>query len=366
MNSSSKIKTARSNELDFWKFIFSIIIVILHSEYLPVEVEQGYFHGGSIFVEFFFIVSGYLMAMSAEKRKDYQNLAKETATFLRRKIAAFYPYLIFGFIFSLLAKSAYQHHEFLHVVKSMCKGIAELLLLKATGMTGPLLDSPMWYISAMILSMAILYPLILKHGDFFKRIVCPLIAFFGLGYLYHKYSHFRSPEVWDGMFEKGMIRGFAEVALGVYCYEIGKLIAHVKFTKFSKVLFALIEYGNLIAIIVYSNTESCWDMDVPSVLLLAISIIIICGNHSVTADFWNNLKIAPYLGKFSLMIYINHIYWVWILDVLELKMSYNKMLLVYIAGSTVSAIACWVITDKIRALCKKNSSNIKRLFIEAE
>ena len=355
----------RSGELDVWKFIFSIIIVILHSEYLPAEVERVYFHGGSIFVEFFFIVSGYLMAQSAEKRKSYQSLARETAGFLRRKISSFYPYLLFGFIASLTIRSTYYHQGFLQIIKNMCQGIGELLLLKSTGLTGTLFDPPMWYISAMILSMAVIYPLILKYGDFFKKVVCPLIAFFLLGYLSRKYGHFRAPEVWDGMFEKGMIRGFAEVALGVYCYEIGQLISEIKFTKFSKIIFFLIEYGSLIAIAVYSNTESCWDMDVPAVLLLAISVIIICGNHSIMAPYWNRSKIVPYLGKMSLMIYINHIYWAWLLDLMDLDWNYHKMLIVYITGSIVSAVCCWVITDYVRKMLKARKASFRRLFIES-
>ena len=351
--------------MDVWKFILSVVIVILHSEFLPVEVEQSYFHGGSIFVEFFFIVSGYLMALSAEKRKNYQSLMKETSAFLRRKIAAIYPYMIFGFLMALSIRTAYNGQGFLHLINNAFKGIGEMLFLKSTGLTGALFNSPMWYLSAMLLSMAVLYPLILKYGDFFKRIVCPLIAFFLLGYLTKKYIHYRSPDVWDGMFEKGMIRGFAEVALGVYCYEIGKLISQVKFTKFTRIILTVIEYGSLIAILLYSDTKACWDMDAPSVLLIAISVIIICGNHSMLAPLWNKLKITPYLGKMSLMIYINHIYWVWFLDLLNLDWGYHKMLVVYVAGSFATAGACWIITDCVRKFINKKKASFRRIFIKA-
>lgn len=362
---SGQTTKTRSAELDVWKFILSIVIVILHSEYLPVKVDQVYFHGGSIFVEFFFIVSGYLMAQSAEKRKNYQNLLQETSTFLRRKISSIYPYLLCAFIPALVIKTAYHGMGVLALVKNACKGIGELLLLKSTGLTGPVFNAPTWYLSAMILSMAVLYPLILRFGDFFKRIVCPLIAFFLLGYLARKYVHFRTPDVWDGMFEKGMIRGFAEVALGVYCYEIGKLISHIQFTKFSKIIFALVEYGGLIAILWYSNTKSCWDMDVPSVLLIAMIVIIICGNHSILAPVWNKLKFTTYLGKMSLMIYINHIYWVWLLAILDVDWSYNKMLMVYVAATFVSAGVCWIVTDCVRKLINKKKDGFRRLFVKA-
>lgn len=277
---------------------------------------------------------------------------------------AFYPYLVFGFIIAVFTKSVYNHQGFWRIIKNMCNGIAELMLLKSTGVTGGIFNLPMWYISAMIVSMAVLYPLILKYGELFKKIVCPLTAFFLLGYLRQKYGHFRAPEQWDGFVEKGMIRGFAELALGVYCYEIGTLISDIKFTKFSKLIFTGIEYGSLLAILFYSNKDACFDMDVPSVLLFSVSIIIICGNHSLLAPFWNKLRFTRYLGKFSMMIYINHIYWIWILGILGLNMSYERMLVVYVVASVFSAFLCWGIVDGIGRIVSKNKEKIKRIFIE--
>lgn len=238
-----------------------------------------------------------------------------------------------------------------------------MCLLKSTGAIKTLFDPPMWYLSAMVLSMAILYPLTLRYKDFFRRIVSPLIALFLLGYLYQKYGHFRSPDVQDGMFLKGTIRGFSEIAFRIFCYEIGKLISKYQFSTLSKLLFTIIEYGSLIGIMMYSNTESCWDMDVPSVLLFGISIIIICGNLSLLSPFWNKLKIMPSLGKFSMMVYINHIYWVWLLDIINLNLSYKKMLIVYISLSVLSSGVCWLATDLISAFFRKNQGNIRSLFI---
>lgn len=61
-------KSKRNLEIDLCKFIFSIIIVLLHSFNL-FNGKFLYMPGGSIGVDFFFIVTGYLLMNSIEKHE---------------------------------------------------------------------------------------------------------------------------------------------------------------------------------------------------------------------------------------------------------------------------------------------------------
>ena len=56
----------RNGAIDLLKFLFSLMIVIYHGR-LFANAENPLFRAGKIGVEFFFIVSGYLMAAKAEK-----------------------------------------------------------------------------------------------------------------------------------------------------------------------------------------------------------------------------------------------------------------------------------------------------------
>ena len=55
--------------ISFWKFIFSLLIVALHLGIKHPNVLYR-FKGGSIGVEFFFIVSGYLFCYKCLKTED--------------------------------------------------------------------------------------------------------------------------------------------------------------------------------------------------------------------------------------------------------------------------------------------------------
>lgn len=53
-----KVKAQKRNgELDFFKLLFCIVVISFHSGYF-IQSENGYFKGGSIAVDFFFVVSG--------------------------------------------------------------------------------------------------------------------------------------------------------------------------------------------------------------------------------------------------------------------------------------------------------------------
>ena len=52
--------------IDFLRFLFSVIVVLHHSRYVLGD-DNCYFLGGSLAVEFFFFVSGYLLLVGADK-----------------------------------------------------------------------------------------------------------------------------------------------------------------------------------------------------------------------------------------------------------------------------------------------------------
>ena len=47
--------------IDCWRILFALFVMMLHSVYLP-HGENAMFKGGWISVEFFFVLSGFLMA----------------------------------------------------------------------------------------------------------------------------------------------------------------------------------------------------------------------------------------------------------------------------------------------------------------
>ena len=91
----------RNGAIDFWKFVFCMIIAIYHGRYMGGSVPYALFKdGGYLAVEFFFLVSGFLMAKSAKRAEETSRLqlGTETAQFIWHKAKIILPYFIFAYI----------------------------------------------------------------------------------------------------------------------------------------------------------------------------------------------------------------------------------------------------------------------------
>lgn len=76
--------------ISFWKFMFSILILIFHCSDRAKE-GKVLFIDGRIGVEFFFIVSGYLLAKKAFNNKEnLDNIGKETFVYIWKKNKEFF------------------------------------------------------------------------------------------------------------------------------------------------------------------------------------------------------------------------------------------------------------------------------------
>lgn len=357
-----KVST-RIGEFDLWKFIMAIVIGLFHfGADFPATDFRPLFLYGSIAVDFFFIVSGFLMVKSAFKIKTYDSIGKETLIFIKKKIKAFFPYFVFALFVAFFADLATSEFSLLLAIRKIGKLIIEFLLIKNAGFNYSTFLGTSWYLSVMILSMTILYPLILKYKTFFTRIVAPLIAAFVLGYLFMKYGDFRDPVAMGYFFMKGTLRGFAELSLGIFCYEICEWLKKFDYTLFSKILFTLIEYLGLIFVLYYSDKG--YDQDPLSVLIFAVAIIIAGGNFSVFAGVLGNSKFISLLGRFSLMFFLNHVTVYTLLIRLVGPLPYVYSVLIFLVAAAFLSIICWIVMDLIQKLLKNNKEKIRRIFIK--
>ena len=352
----------RMGEFDVWKLVFAVVIVVHHTYLLPTDIpEIPLFQGGSIGVEFFFLVSGFLLARSASKTDLDPNLGHQTACFIVKKIKSFFPYMVFAFAVTFVFKALSLDWGGVATGKNLFNSIVELSFARMSGMGDAFFNVPTWYLSTMVLSMMVLYPLILKYRGAMTKVVFPVVAICILGYLFQKYGQLRTPDAWDGLLYKGTLRGFAEIMLGAFAFELCEWFKKYKFTFASRLLLTAFEYGVLLFIIVYSNEASCWDLDCPSILLMVLCVVIMGANASVFASVLGRSKFVSLCGKFSLMLYLNHLYWIYIFDVMGLHMGYYEMTALLVVASIASSIVCWLVTDAVVKFLKLDA--VKALFV---
>ena len=271
MKKVKKVKK-RNGFLDFLKFVFAIIIVIGHGDTIyGTTAVNKIIPLASFGVEFFFIVSGALLLRSFDKQKGEESLGDDTVSFMKHKIKGLLPnyYVAWIILFILLNVD----NELKMIVFNFFKAIPELLFLKMTGMPTQTYNGNTWYISAMLLAMLIIYPLVRKNRDFFIKYLAPFIVVFGVGYITYNCKTILAIEQWNGFMYFGLIRGIVEICIGCIAYELSTKLKKIKFTKTGKMIFTFVEMflyiGTITMLFSYGFRHYCF-------VLLVFLMIAVC------------------------------------------------------------------------------------------
>lgn len=359
------MKSGRNGSIDFWKILFSILIVVFHGKNLA-EGQEWIFPGGSIGVEFFFVVSGVLMAASASKNTDAQGaLGKDTFQFMKRKISGLLPNIYIAWCIAFLVEHI-GDFSIGNMFKDAVKSVWELLLITESGLRAYTANAVCWYISAMLLGIFITYPLLRKYKDTFYYIIAPLIVIFCMGITYREWSSLRIPHAWNGLVYKSMIRAVMEIALGCLCYRISQFIRKADYTKTAKILWTVLEWGGYTAVIVWTFGHGPSKMDWTLVLLLAISITCTFSQVSMTDRFFSSHKIFNWLGEFSFSLFLGHGYWSHKMKILFPDLNYWQRLPIYIGLALATGIFIMYVSAGLRKLWERWKPKAEAAFIMKE
>ena len=357
--------------IDFLRFLFSVIVVLHHSRYVLGD-DNCYFLGGSLAVEFFFFVSGYLLLVGADKagrknsagyllpggadmagRKngagylltDGVNMARrkkcagyllpdgvdmagrteaagletkgigsETLHFILHKIRSFLPEFLIAWWIGFVLIGVVRQYGVLDYLKAFGNDFWELTLVKMSGLFTHGIDGAMWYLSAMLLGMAFLYPLLRTKRDLMTHLVCPLLALFLYGYLCQAEGHPRDPIVWLGLCYKGLVRAVAGLCTGVViCVAVRRLkrFSPSGLTKTGNALAIGVQLLCLLLTIRYMAEQEPSEYDYFYMFLLMLLVLISFSGFGLESVLGNSQRLhllSAFLGKYSLSLYLGHLY----------------------------------------------------------
>ncbi len=294
--------------IDFLRFVFSLVIVIFHAKHFDTAPAGTLFSGaGYIGVEFFFLVSGFLMAGTLAKKAGIpcHHLGRETLEFVWHKIKAILLTYVLCVIFSFISTVIQKQYTLLEAARHFLSAIWDVILLRATGIGVANVTSATWYLSAMFLAMLILYPLMRRYKENFTCIIAPLIVLFGLGYVSQEYGHLNlQVKDWKIVYP-GIIRAVTELSLGGICYAVCQKIKLVKFTAFARVLITLIQVAGYVGVILCTTSLPAKRFDYVMLLALAVCVTLSFSGQGIAAG-WFPPKLCGWLGKLSLAMYLHH------------------------------------------------------------
>lgn len=368
MQKSLSVSKNYNGTLDFMKLMFTIAIFFYH-----FNVQWGVdwaFPSGSMAVEYFFIVSGYFMAVSVMRDKtqvDNNTLGRQTLSFVWHKAKVVIPYYIFAFIISFIVYCLYYlsgSETTVELLEKFLHMIPCFFLMSATGIE---LTSPLgltWYISAMLIAMMFLYPIFKKYKDIFLHIISPLVAVILLGYMSQTYGGLTATNSLDGYLTRTILRAFLDICVGCCVYVASEKLKTFSLTIFAKSALTLIEaalYTSVFITMMFLDKSLVFVM----IIFLFFAVSITTSRQGILTRIFDN-RLIRYSSKFSLAFYLNHSACRRFLIKSDFDLSVNETFVLYLILSLITTFACMIICSIITKLYNRYKNQIKSLVFKKQ
>lgn len=240
-NQAEKITAKKNGFIELCRFIFMMSVVSHHSMFLSDDPGYIPVWGGYISVEFFFILTGYLMYSSYQKRRA-EGSGEENAIYqIYIKIKRLYPYFLIAWLAIFVMVHGHPHlssffWDFLY-------GIPQLLFLQCAGLSGTAqnYNGTAWFVSALLIGMLVVYLLMYFGKKHFATAIAPLLSLICYGSVMMIDGSFGSVNVWVFCFQSGSLRAIAGLCLGSVCCHIVHSIPQHTLTKLGDFIISLLQ-----------------------------------------------------------------------------------------------------------------------------
>ncbi len=296
----------RNGAIDLLRLFFCFGIVLAHSDYVLPEGASLMLPRAALCVEYFFLVSGYLMVCSADAYLTgggpKLSTGMATSRFMKRKINSLMPVIVIAPILSFIVVQTSKRATLVSFLKKSLLEIWRPLLLQEAGFGN---TSELWYISALLLVMLALYPVLIRHFDMFVRVIAPLLGIFTIGWLCKNEGSLLSPSSYlGGIVYKGLVRAVGEICIGAAIYPAVQYLKSLTLTKTAKCTITLFECGCIaFSVFLMRHTNGLYDFFV--LLLLTLLVTFVFSHQGILSDVMDN-DFFTFCGKFSLYLYLCH------------------------------------------------------------
>lgn len=290
-------------DIQFFKFLYSCIIVIYHlAANTAISCKGGYCG-----VEYFLLTAGLFLFLSFQRGEE-RGKVQTPGQYLWKRFIRFLPWSVTAFLMTVVLDRV-----FINPVDSVgawadlfASDIFEILMVKLNGMTNNvyLVNAPAWTLSAMLIVGFAIWTLMYHYKKPFLALIMPLTIIAGYGFW--TYLPSADTEKWIGFTTFGSFRTWLVMCLSFYCIPMSKKLSEVPFNKLGKAVLTVVEIlihaFSLFVIFRWEQRYYQWLLT----LLFMASIAIALSGHSYLEKLFAKSKLVALLGEVSMSIYLVH------------------------------------------------------------
>ncbi len=348
-------KTQRNGIIEFLRFIASLSILVYHFELIYLERSIHFMHL-YIWVEFFFIISGFFLA------KNINN--KESAIeYTWKQIKKLYPIYLLGFIATFIVTNIFFHTTLKGLLISLWKTKFEIFLINIFSLdpyTNLInLGGGSSYIGALLIGTLFVYYMIQNHKKVFQNLA-PIFILCGYCLLLNTFGNLSQ---WAHLITipSGIIRAICGLSVGAFLY----LTLNDKFKKLGNTKNSMIVIVSLfvaVGLIVFKNSINSFDL----VFYVVIFGMMIASSYNIKIPYVSNTfvgigllnKICIYLGNLSYPIFIFHYVVIFYFKNFLSPMSYKIELIAVSFCTIILAMLILFIQNKIIPMMKSKKKTV--------
>ena len=281
--------------------ICSLIIILFHFELYYKFGSHDLFSSGYIAVEFFFVLSGFLVYKSYKEKNK-----KEVSKAVIDKITKMYPAYLFALLMLIsvyvLKWYGLNYIKWFKTEPNNINFISELLLVQSTGVSKfDYVNGPAWYVSSLIVNTGIIVALLNVFKKYSKYILGLITVSIYTYYFLNNFS-MSTDYFLFGVLSSALLRGIAGMSLGCLLYMItdkfGSYTKKINLKTYN-VIQLLVFFFFLLLMIYRTPSRLNFLIFIPSTLL----IYLLFSREGILDKIFT-LKPLKFLGDISFEIYV--------------------------------------------------------------
>jgi peptidoglycan/LPS O-acetylase OafA/YrhL len=292
--------------MEFYRFISAVMILCYHCYWFAFREEGTQFVGFYLFVELFFILSGFLMLGSIRRHGTQEqrlDAAGSTWTYIRGRLRQLYPHHLLSWVlvaaFLLLTGQIFP-------IELFQVGIPELLLVNLFGFVrGDYINIVCWYLSALVFASALIYYLLQKDEDGFVKVLGPLLVVLCYGVLFDRKGSLANTILFTRYSAfLGFYRALADITVGCLAYRVYEWMENVEIPG-EWLLATILEVMVIAASALWMYGHS-GKFDFAFVPLFFAFVISVFRGKSLLTRVLDN-PVSGWLGKQSYAYFLNNL-----------------------------------------------------------
>ena len=342
-------KKQKNGSVEFLRFLFTSIIIFFHinldlwdqKKVIAVigDAPVTFFNHGNIGVEFFFLVTGWLMAKSIYSRyiqpktschaessgkADRADKAgstdqtmgagstggadnvrtgifTETMSFVTHKAHAIFPYYLLACALTPLVRLMTDRTLTLSYFMNR---LPSLFFLQRVGIGKPFIGCT-WYLSSMLIALVAAYPLCRRFYKAYTLLIAPVLCAVLLGAIIVLTGTLGDIGDWFFFTYKTNVRAFAEISMGATAFEITRRMQGRAYPKAVRFLFSLTALICLGLSLAYMCSAMGGEYGLVVFYLLFVLVVIAFSGEGILCrtGFFSH-PVFTYLGRISLPMYV--------------------------------------------------------------